>query len=378
MLKSRQQLEQEEEKFLAPYAVKSAETQGRKHSEPEDDFRTCFQRDRDRIIHCKAFRRLKGKTQVFIAHYGDHYRTRLSHSLEVSQISRDIARTLGLNEDLAESIALAHDLGHTPFGHMGEEALDECLKPYGLNFEHNEQSKRIVEKLEHIYPNFPGLNLSSEVLEGLMKHQTAWDHPKCEDTRQFQRASLEAQVVNLADEIAYHNHDIDDGLRSKILSWKEMKKLEIFERAVKFIEKQYGTIEDKKILRARMVSKIISLMIADLYETTRERLFSYGIKKLGDVYGSKVQIIAFSKKMLEEIAELRKYLTDSLYFSETVSKAAKEGKEIIQFLFKYYKEHPKSLNLQMSDKGKEEKRIRDYIAGMTDVFAKKEYLRYHS
>lgn len=367
MLKSRQQLEQEEEKFLAPYAVKSAATQGRKYPEPEDNFRTCFQRDRDRIIHCKAFRRLKGKTQVFIAHYGDHYRTRLSHSLEVSQISRDIARTLGLNEDLAESIALAHDLGHTPFGHMGEEALDECLKPYGFSFEHNEQSKRIVEKLEHIYPNFPGLNLSSEVLEGLMKHQTAWDHPKLRETTQFQRASLEAQVVNLADEIAYHNHDIDDGLRSKILSWKEMKKLKIFERAFKMIEKQYGLIEDKKILRARIVSKIISLMINDLYETTREQLFSYDIKSLRDVYHSKVQLVAFSKKMLDEITELKKHLTDKLYFSEAVSKAAKEGKEIIQGLFREYRDNTRLLPRKLQ--------IRDYIAGMTDGFARKEYLK---
>ncbi len=375
MLKTKMQLEEAEKSYLSLYAVTSLKSLGRVYPEREDAFRMCFQRDRDRIIHCKAFRRLKRKTQVFISHYGDHYRTRLTHSLEVAQISRDISRTLGLNEDLAEAIALAHDLGHTPFGHMGEQELDRCLKPFGLHFEHNEQSLRIVETLEHLYPNFHGLNLSKEVREGMIKHETPWDNPKNLHTDNLSRPSLEAQIVNFADEIAYTNHDIDDGLRSGILNFKNLEKLELLAQVSEDVQRQYGHIEDLKIRRARMVSKMISTMIDDIYEETEKMLKKYAIQSLEDVYKSGIKLVQFSENMDKKVRETGKFLYDKLYLSEKVFKASLHGQKVIRQLFEQYYEHPKFLPKKLvktieQDKKKEEV-IRDYIAGMTDHFAMK-------
>ncbi|MBI2464466.1 deoxyguanosinetriphosphate triphosphohydrolase, partial [Candidatus Peregrinibacteria bacterium] len=344
-LRGRKKLESDENKRLAPYAVKSASSKGRKYYEKNDEYRLCFQKDRDRIIHSKAFRRLKGKTQVFVEHYGDHFRTRLTHTLEVAQISRDISRTLGLNEDLAESIALAHDLGHTPFGHAGEDALDECLKAYGLHFEHNEQSKRIVEELEELYPNFSGLNLSIEVLEGLMKHQTSWDHPRINEknTRAlFSSPSLEAQVVNLADEIAYHTHDIDDGLRSHLIQWKDVELLDIFREAALKVKKQYGIMTNTHIKRSRMVSAMISLMVNDLCEATAKNIQTHDIQTISGVYKANKQIVSFSKKMLRKITTCKQFLIKKLYFHPFVFEAAEKGKSIIRDIFSEYK---KNVNL---------------------------------
>ena len=279
MILKREAIEEREKKTLASYAVKSAESRGRTHPEPEDPYRACFQRDRDRVIHCKAFRRLKGKTQVFVAHYGDHYRSRLAHSMEVAQLSRDLARTLNLNEDLAETIGLAHDLGHTPFGHAGQDAMNDMMKEYGRGFEHNEQSRRVVEFLESKKPDYRGLNLSFEVLDGLIKHRTTYDQPTAPDTLM---PSLEAQIVNLADEIAYQNHDIDDGLRSGILSFADFEDLAIWKRLKSEVDQQLAL----PYLIPAMISGLITLMVNDLIENTERWLRENGIETVDQIYNT--------------------------------------------------------------------------------------------
>lgn len=353
------QLAENEAIVLRPYAVLSKNSRGRKVNEPIDPQRLPFQKDRDRIIHCRAFRRLKEKTQVFVPHYGDHYRNRLSHSLEVSQVSRDLARTLGLNEDLAEAIALAHDLGHTPFGHAGEYALHECMQEYGLIFEHNEQSHKIVEELEEVYPNFRGLNLSIEVIEGLMKHQTSWDNPQGAEAV---RPSLEAQVVNMGDEIAYQNHDVDDGLRSGLFTEEDMVNLQLWQWAKEASNKAEGEIADDKVRVARTVSKMISLMIWDIAEETSRLLQLHKIQNLQDVYACKEKLVGFSPEMAAANKELKDFLTARLYFHPEVVRSSEHGAKIIKMLFKHY--------MKDSDGSPEAATaIKDYLAGMTDRFA---------
>ncbi len=351
---SRNELEKRETAHLETYAVHSSASRGRKHPEKQDD-RLCFQVDRERILHCRAFRRLKNKTQVFVAHYGDHYRNRLTHSLEVAQVSRGLARTLGLNEDLTEAVALAHDLGHTPFGHAGEHALHECLREHGLSFEHNEQSRRIVEELENTYPNFRGLNLSIEVIEGLMKHQSFWDHPK--DVEGV-RPSLEAQVVNFGDEIAYQNHDVDDGLRSGLFKESDLLSLKLWERAAEKVKKDYGLIKNARIRQSRTVSRMIGVMMEDIANETERRLKEHKIHTLEDVYACALPLVGFSKEMAAENRALKDFLATRLYFHPEVLRLSERGQETIRELFKRLAEEYPSL----------EKR-RDYLAGMTDSFA---------
>ena len=275
MLKKLPQLLKDEERALAPYAMKSSLSAGRLHPEPEDPFRLPFQRDRDRIIHCRSFRRLQAKTQVFVSYFGDHYRDRLTHSMEVSQIARDICRNLGLNEDLAECISLAHDLGHPPFGHGGEEALNEIMQGFGLHFEHNEQSHRIIDQLEKIYPAFDGLNPTKEVMDGLLKHNP---HSYKTYIEFVTSPHLEAQVMDLADEIAYINHDVDDGIRAEIISLKRIGDYALWKDAEKVVLDKYGKSahagDEEKTRRyvSRVVSKMISLMIRDLLDTTSHNL----------------------------------------------------------------------------------------------------------
>lgn len=346
MIRDRQQLGELEP--LAPCAVRSELSRGRRHEEPRDAFRLCFQKDRDRILHSRAWRRMSGKTQVFVAHHGDHYRNRLTHTLEVAQISRDVARNFGLNEDLAESIALAHDLGHTPFGHAGEAALDECLREYGLRFEHNEQSRRVVEELEQVYPGFRGLNLSVEVLEGLMKHQTPWDKPAGAEAV---RPSLEAQVVNFADEIAYQNHDVDDGLRSGLFGESDLAKVRLWQWAGEEVERAYGVIGDAHVRLARKVSKMIGLMVADL-------LASELPADLEAVYASGDRLVRFSDEMQGMTKELREFLMTRLYFHPEVAGRMERGQAMLKAVF----EAEVAL-------GRSAEEARDFVAGMTDSFA---------
>lgn len=350
---------------LRKYAIKKS--LGRRFDEKDpDDKRTPFQKDQNRILHSKAFRRMDAKTQVFTAGSGDHFRTRLTHSLEVAQISRDLARRLDLNEDLCEVIALAHDLGHPPFGHGGEDAIDEMMKKYGMHFEHNEQSRRIVDELEKAYPDFDGLNLTFEVLDGLIKHQTVFD----QSGKVFEKAGhLEAQVVNIADEIAYTNHDLDDGLRGGFLKISELKKKTLWKTAEENVYKRYGEIKDKDVLISRTISNILSMMVEDLCRQTQEKLKSKKIKNLEDVKCHKGMLVQFSEKMSANIKQLRKYLLENFYMNPKIFNKVEKGKRMIKKVFEFYVSNPDKFPGKKS--GKKNSLIidiKDYIAGMTDFF----------
>jgi dGTPase len=344
---------------LTPYAVPHGTNLGREYPEEEDATRFPFQRDRDRIIHTQAFRRLKHKTQVFVAGKGDHYRTRLTHTLEVAQISRDMARTLGLNEDLAECIALAHDLGHPPFAHAGEEALHQEMERHGGAFEHNLQSLRVVTLLEERSKKYPGLNLNREVLEGLMKHRTIFDH--LHDHPLPRAPSLEAEIVNLADEIAYTAHDTDDGLRAEVLSFEELKTIPLFAEAV--------TLSSQNSTEVR--GSLIHLLVMDVYRETEKRIREENINSLEDVYEAKRAVVSFSKAIHQKLEVLRKALWDGLYQSPAVLKHSKKGQDIIRMLFRAYETSPpeKVFSLQKRTGSSLPEAIKDYIAGMTDGFA---------
>ncbi len=380
MLKTSAKLKIEEDKALAPYAMKSSLSAGRVYKEADDPFRLPFQRDRDRVIHCKAFRRLQAKTQVFVSYFGDHFRDRLTHSMEVSQIARDISRTLGLNEDLAECLSLAHDLGHPPFGHGGEFALDEMMGKFKLHFEHNEQSRRIIEKLEKIYPAFDGLNPTKEVLDGLLKH-----NPHNYKTYiDFEISPhLEAQVMDLSDEIAYVNHDVDDGLRSGIIKLKDISDFTIWKNAEKDVIKKYGRFEGTKNqekfsrFKSRIISKMISHMIYDLCETTQENLAKRKITSLEKVRSSKVKLVRFSPQILGQVSQLRSFLVQKFYLNPKVNSQIEKGKKIIKKLFLYYIDHPRKLPPPFLAALKDSEAlpvvVKDYIAGMTDHFAEEQW-----
>lgn len=364
MLFTRTQLEEREKKILAPYATFASAIE-REHSEVPDQYRTAFQRDRARIIHSKSFRRLKGKTQVFVAHYGDHYRNRLSHTLEVAQLSRDLARSLGLNEDLAESIALAHDLGHTPFGHAGERKLDELLKPFGGAFEHNQQSRRILTVLEKKYPDFDGLNLTTDLLDGLSKHQSPHDQNGVSFT---QSPSLEAQIVNLADEIAYQNHDIDDGLRAGIFTREDLQKLSLWQLATSEVDPDLPA----ESYAHRAVSALIHTMMTDLLMTTGINLRNNKIDSLVKVQSFKSPIVTFSLDFSEKNAELRTFLQKIFYSSSSVVEKSEIGAKLIKELFNKILKNPQSLPFEFATRLKIDPlhiAVADFIAGMTDAYA---------
>lgn len=344
--------------LLAPYAVPHQGVLGRLQEEPEDATRFPFQRDRDRIIHTQAFRRLKGKTQVFVAGGSDHVRTRLTHTMEVAQISRDIARTLGLNEDLAECIALAHDLGHPPFGHAGEETLREWMRQHGGTFEHNEQSLRIVTVLEEHSELYQGLNLNREVLEGLRKHTTPHDVPVVESRY---RLTLEAQAVNLADEIAYTGHDCDDGLGAKLFTLAEIRSVPLVAEALERA-KERGT---------SLRGAIIHLLVTDLYASTEAALMSHRVTTLDAVLRSDVPLVIFSAQMSPLLAELRDFLWGHLYLHPRVRGCNAYGMRIVSALCSSYENDvpSKVLSIQRKNKGALPEAILDYVAGMTDAYA---------
>ena len=355
--------------LLAPYAVRSAESKGRSTAEKEDPYRTCFQRDRDRIVHSKAFRRLNGKTQVFIAGYGDHYRSRLTHSMEVAQFARDVARMLNLNQDLAEAIGLAHDLGHTPFGHAGQDALNEVMETFGTHFEHNEQSFRVVQELEHKSDAYKGLNLSFEILDGLLKHRTRYDRPMAFD---HLMPSLEAQIVNIADEIAYQSHDIDDGLRSGILSEEDLLKLDISKQAVG----KKAASDDPDIRKRYLLASIMTLLVNDLAENTDKKVRKLGIGTVGDVYAHDGPIVLFSDEVSQMAVQLKDFLYSHFYNAREVRKYNEEGKIVISRLFSVLYDQPEHLPEKYRVLLDSEERyvvVKDYIAGMTDSFAKDLY-----
>ncbi len=348
---------QQANSLLAPFAVPNEGTLGRVIQEPEDETRSPFQRDRDRIIHTQAFRRLKGKTQVFVAGGSDHVRTRLTHTMEVAQISRDMARTLSLNEDLAECIALAHDLGHPPFGHAGEEALDAWMQTQGSRFEHNEQSLRIVTVLEEHSSLFPGLNLNREVLEGLMKHSTPHDAP---DTAGH-IPSLEGQLVNLADEIAYTAHDCDDGLNAKLFTLRDITEIALARKAANRAETRGTSLR----------GALIHLLVSDLYAATEKEMTAHAIHALQDVTRAPATLVTFSSAMQRELEELRASLWQRLYLHPHVQSCNARGQAIVTALCRHYENHPsdKIITLMQKTHGALPEAIKDYVSGMTDAFA---------
>jgi dGTPase len=370
----REDLERREQEVLAPYACKSAQSNGRAYPEEEHPSRLAFQRDRDRIVHSTAFRRLEYKTQVFVNHEGDHFRTRLTHTLEVAQIARTIARSLGLNEDLTEAIALAHDLGHPPFGHAGERAMNEMMQPYG-GFEHNQQSLRIVEVLEDRYPEFPGLNLTWETRDGLKKHQPHSLPPDAKGLAVAVGPSLEAQVTDYADEIAYNNHDIDDGLTSQMIEVESLCQVPLWEEHFYEAQRRFPQAP-RKILWRQSVRSIINSLVVDLCEETRRRLSTTGIDSVADVLAATQPLVGFSPAMERKNAELKQFLLEHLYRHYRVIRMAEKARRVIHDLFEVYADSPRQLPPSFSTRLAAEGMPRvvcDYIAGMTDRFALEEH-----
>ena len=364
-----------EDNFLADYAMKSRLSRGRKYKEKEHAYRSIYQRDRDRIIHSAAFRRLEYKTQVFVIHEGDYYRTRLTHSIEVAQIARTIASALRLNVDLVEAIALAHDLGHTPFGHAGEDALNELMLDHG-GFNHNFQGLRVVDKLEERYPQFPGLNLSWEVREGIVKHSTKFDTINCvEEFIPQEMPTLETQVVDIADEIAYDNHDLDDGLTSGLIQESDLKKIELWARIDKNLLKEYTNLsrEQKKYLIIRL---LINLQVTDLIKETHRQLDKFDIKSYTDVKQQNRKLVSFSEEIIRQREPLRDFLMNNLYMHYRVTRMSTKYKRFMKQLFQMYIDRleliPPENRKNIGQDGMY-RVVCDYIAGMTDRFALDEY-----
>ena len=369
----REELEHRERETLAPWAVKSADSRGRVHPEPEHPYRTAYQRDRDRITHCKAFRRLEYKTQVFLNHEGDHYRTRLTHTLEVAQVSRTIARALGLNEDLTEAIALAHDLGHTPFGHSGEEALKQMMEGHG-GFEHNCHGLRVVDVLERQYPAFRGLNLTYEVREGIAKHTTPWDSPAAGE---FDAGPplLEAQAVELADSIAYDSHDLDDGLAADILSEAALLDVSLWAEAAGCVRERSGELPAEQ-RRSQAGRYLINLLVTDLIENTRTELTRRSIASPDDVRGQEGNVLAFSPCVQARKEQLEDHLHRALYRDYRVTRVTNSARRFVLAIFEELVADPCQLPPEYQRWAKQEglrQAVRDYVAGMTDRYAQDQY-----
>jgi dGTPase len=366
---------------LAPYAVSELNSRGRQFSEDAAFARTPFQRDRDRIIHSTAFRRLEYKTQVFVNHEGDLFRTRLTHSIEVAQIGRTIARQLNLNEDLVEAIALAHDLGHTPFGHAGQDALNECMADHG-GFEHNLQSLRVVDLLEERYANFDGLNLCFETREGILKHCSSERAKSLGDVgARFinnQRPSLEAQIANLADEIAYNNHDVDDGLRSGLIDLDHLSSVTLFALYLDAARSAHPELLGRKLIH-ETVRRMINGLVTDLIRETEKNLRAYAPQKLDDVRASPA-IISFSPEMNKQSRELKGFLHKNLYRHYRVMRMSTKADHVVTMLFKAFTQDPRLLPPQFQQyfESYGPRAISDYIAGMTDRYAIREYRRIFS
>jgi len=372
---------------LVSYACNDTHSIGRHYDESHPTYRNEYQRDRDRIIHSAAFRRLEYKTQVFVNHEGDLFRTRLTHSLEVAQIARSIARELGLHEDLTEAIALAHDLGHTPFGHAGQTALNNCMKDFG-GFEHNIQSLRVVDKLEQKYADFDGLNLTFETREGILKHCAIDNAKKLGDVGQRflnkTQPSLEAQLTDYSDETAYNNHDIDDGIRYGLISIDDLLKIELFREQYDIVNKKYLGLDDKKLIH-EVIRRMINIMVVDLIDTSRKNIASASLKSIDDVRNQKQGVMAFSENMVEKKLELKQFLRKKLYQHYRVHRMSKKASDVIEALFQAFindlkilpteaAEHCYKLKEKHGDLGLA-RGISDYIAGMTDRYAIVEYER---
>ncbi len=370
-MRTRADLEQIESLSLAPYAVQAAQSKGRLYLESESAFRTAFQKDRDRVLHTSAFRRLEYKTQVFTNTQGDYYRTRLTHTLEVAQVGRTIARSLGVNEDLTETIALSHDLGHPPFGHAGEKILDNLLEAHG-GFDHNKQSLRVVTKLEKRYENWDGLNLAWETLEGIVKHESEYDVADARDFEPTWRASLEAQIANLADETAYNAHDLDDGLRSGLLEARQLVEVNIWQRFTTELgfNPEYLTEFERRVL----IREMLGWVITDIVQTSSHNLEGIGL--LEDVRAASQPLIAHSLEAREMLRQLKAFLYQNFYYHHRVMRQVHKAEHILTSLYKAFTSRPKMMpnnHQARTEKVGLERAVCDYLAGMTDRFAMDEF-----
>lgn len=369
-IRTRIELEATEAESLASYAQKSGASAGRKYEEPKHTYRTEFQRDRARIIHSRAFRRLEYKTQVFLNGTGDHLRTRLTHTIEVASISRSIAKALGLNEDLAETIALAHDLGHSPFGHSGEQMLHQLMNSHG-GFEHNRQSLRLVELLECKYPDFPGLNLSLEVIEGLNKHVKFYD--PLPDGTEGVCPSLEAQIANLADEITYYSHDLDDGLESGLINTKQLAKLELWLQSHELVRKQFPKLKGRE-LSTYIIRCIIDREVEDVIITSAHLIGESGVQSSDDVRRHPQPLIQYSRELLLQNRKLRQFLYKNLYYHPAVAGVNMRACEMLKAVFNAYISNPGLLgkSARIAEDGLE-RAVCDYLSGMTDRYLIEEH-----
>lgn len=370
---------------IASYAADPAQSRGRRYPEPAPQYRSEFQRDRDRIIHAKAFRRLEYKTQVFVNHEGDLYRTRLTHSLEVAQIARSVARSMGLNEDLTEAIALSHDLGHTPFGHAGQDELNDCMKAFG-GFEHNIQSLRVVDWLEDSYADFPGINLSFETREGILKHCTLKNARQLGDVGERflnkTQPSLEAQLTNLADEIAYNNHDIEDGLRSGLITLAQLQEVPVFVVEYQYVVQNYPDLQGRRLIR-EILRRMIGDMVIDLIESSQAAIQASGVQTLDEVRAQPVVLMRYSEDMRAKKNVLKKFLRENLYFHPTVYRMTWRARKVVRALFDTYMQDTRLLTPKFQAFARQyeaedgeagrARAIADFIAGMTDRYAMREY-----
>ena len=371
-------LEKLESNTLAPFAVKSGESQGRQYSEEEHQYRTRFQRDRDRIIHTSAFRRLEYKTQVFVYHEGDYYRTRLTHSLEVAQIARSICKSLQLNEDLAESVALSHDLGHPPFGHTGQDVLNRLMKDHG-GFEHNKQSLRILKLLEKRYPEFDGLNLTWDVLEGICKHTKDEENP-ITSAEGVKYPSLEAQIADYADGIAYNAHDLDDGITSNLLDLDQLRKVALWKENEDRFDKKYSGL-DFKLKKYQVVRSIINELTTDLRDATSKNIEDHKVTSVDEVRRAPVRIATFGKEVAEKNKELKKFLHKNMYSHRKVLRMEFKAGLTLDGIFAAYTKMPGLLPesvLKNEAHGTLERRMCDYVSGMTDRYALNEHKNLYS
>jgi dGTPase len=376
--KTREEMEADERRVLAPFAQKSGDSRGRTSPEPSHAYRTEFQRDRARIIHSRAFRRLEYKTQVFLNGTGDHLRTRLTHSIEVASISRTIARALSLNEDLAEAIALAHDLGHSPFGHSGEEMLAECMRGHG-GFDHNRQSLRVVELLEAAYPNFPGLNLTFEVCEGLQKHQAFYDSPVAGEEK-YHCPSLEAQIANVADEITYYSHDLDDAVDFEILSSGQLEENAVWRASQESVVARYPDVREPELHKI-IIRDIIDVQVREVITTSAEAIANAGVRSAEEVRRQPVPLISHGEGLLQANRELRRFLYKNVYYHPRVAEVNRQACEMLRLVFEAYVLAPDLLGDAAAKRIESEGLLRticDYIAGLTDRYLLEVHARLHN
>ena len=373
--KTREQMDETERMVLAPFAQKSGDSRGRKYPEASHAYRTEFQRDRARIIHSRAFRRLEYKTQVFLNGTGDHLRTRLTHSIEVASISRTIARALSLNEDLAEAIALAHDLGHPPFGHSGEEMLAECMRDHG-GFDHNKQSERVVELLESTYPNFPGLNLTFEVREGLQKHQAFYD-PPAPGEEGYHCPALEAQITNLADEITYYSHDLDDAVDFEILSGRQLEENAVWQQSHRAVVTRYPEAREPE-LHKLIIRDIIDVQVRDVIMRSAQAIADSGVQSADEVRRQAGPLIRYSDELLDANRALRRFLYQNVYYHPRVAEVNQNACEMLRRVFAALLIDPEQLGDAATKRVESEglpRTVCDYVAGMTDRYLMEEHGR---